>query len=307
MTTPTGQQYELSHGPYRAVVTELGATLRELTHDGQPLIVSFAEDASPVGCQGQQLLPWPNRIRDGRWTWEGVEQQLALTEPDRHNALHGLASWVPWTTTNQTDTTLTQVVTIYPQPGWPGIVEAELTHTLGDDGLTVTVRARNAGEHPVPFGYAAHPYLTAGGTIADSVVVVPAEQYLVVEPERLLPVRLEPVAGRPEDLRSPAAQGTRSLDTAYTALTSSGGWEASVSNGDRTVVVWGDENFGWIQVFNQTDGIAVEPMTCGPDAFNEGPTHADLITLAPGAEFSASWGLRAGSAAGGQAATGTIS
>lgn len=296
MTSPTGQQYALTHGPYRAVITELGATLRELSHEGEPMIAGFAEDASPVGCQGQQLLPWPNRIRDGRWVWEGAEQQLAITEPDRHNALHGLASWVPWTTTNQSDDSLTQAVTVYPQPGWPGIVEAEITHTLGADGLTVSVRARNAGEDAIPFGYAAHPYLTAGGTVPETTVVVPAERYLVVEPERLLPIELAAVDSWPEDLRAPAPLGEKSLDTAYTGLaTKDGGWEATVSHGSRTVVLWAEEAFGWIQVYTQgDDGVAVEPMTCGPDAFNPGPTHDDVIVLGPGEEFQASWGLRAG-------------
>ena len=83
---PTGTQYEISHGPWQAIVTEQGATLRSLHYEGTDVIKSFDADQSPTSSQGQQLLPWPNRIRDGHYTFDGMEQQLAVSEVDRHNA-----------------------------------------------------------------------------------------------------------------------------------------------------------------------------------------------------------------------------
>lgn len=85
---PTGTQYEISHGPWQAIVTEQGATLRSLHYEGTDVIKSFDADQSPTSSQGQQLLPWPNRIRDGHYTFDGMEQQLAVSEVDRHNAIH---------------------------------------------------------------------------------------------------------------------------------------------------------------------------------------------------------------------------
>ena len=95
-TSPSGDQHLLTHGRYRAVVTESGATLRSLTYDGRDLVQGFPEDRMPSAGRGQVLMPWPNRIRDGAYTFGGASQQLPLSEPGRHNASHGLVRWVSW-------------------------------------------------------------------------------------------------------------------------------------------------------------------------------------------------------------------
>ena len=105
---PTGTQYEISHGLWQAVVTEQGATLRSLRHNGDDVIKTFEADQSPASSQGQQLLPWPNRIRDGRYRFDDVDQQLAISEVDRNNAIHGLVAWSPWHLVEHTDFSVTQ-------------------------------------------------------------------------------------------------------------------------------------------------------------------------------------------------------
>ena len=97
MTAPSGEQFEIAAGGYRAVVTECGAALRVLEHAGRPLLDGFAEDEMSPGGRGQLLVPWPNRIRDGAYSFDGRDLQLGLTEPARHNAIHGLARWAAWT------------------------------------------------------------------------------------------------------------------------------------------------------------------------------------------------------------------
>ena len=99
---PTGEQYEIVSGGHRAVVTEVGATLRSYAVDGVDVVRGFAEDETVKGGRGQNLLPWPNRIRDGKYTFAGQSHQLALSEPARHNASHGLARYVPWVLTDRT-------------------------------------------------------------------------------------------------------------------------------------------------------------------------------------------------------------
>ena len=297
MTNPTGEQYEIVSGDHRAVVTEVGATLRSYTVEGRHVVRGFEADEVVHKGRGQQLLPWPNRIRDGVYTFGGEEQQLSLSEPDRHNAIHGLARHVVWSLTEQTEDSVTQQVRIYPQTGWPGIVEATLTHAVSERGLGVTVKVTNIGAVDVPFGYAAHPYLTVGEETVDEVAVtVPANSYLEVD-DRLLPVRISPVEGTDSDLRSGAPLGTTNLDTAYTDLVrdEDGRWRVKLALGDRYAELWGDATMSWIQVFTgeqyRTLSLAVEPMTCGPDAYNEGPTHEDLIVLAPGKSYTGRWGI----------------
>ena len=92
----SGEQYEIISGTHRAVVTEVGATLRSFSVEGRDVVRGFGLDEMSTAGRGQNLIPWPNRIRDGRYTFNGVTYQLALTEPARHNASHGLARYVPW-------------------------------------------------------------------------------------------------------------------------------------------------------------------------------------------------------------------
>jgi aldose 1-epimerase len=296
-THPTGDQYEITFQEQRAVVTEVGATLRVYSVDGRDVVSGFAEDQVVRGGRGMQLLPWPNRIRDGLYTFDGVEQQLDLSEPERHNAIHGLVRHVVWDLMDFTGDSVTQRVRVYPQPGWPGILEATVTHTLGPDGLEVTVSAKNIGSTPVPFGYAAHPYFTVGEEVVDDIeLLLPAATYLEVD-DRLLPIELVPVDGREQDFRTPHTLGSVNLDTAFTDLSRDADGRARVKLvlGDRYAEMWCDASYGWLQVFTgehrRDIALAVEPMTCGPNAFNPGPTDQDVIVLEPGASFSGRWGV----------------
>lgn len=297
MTYPTGEQYEISSGDQRAVITEVGATLRSFQVGGRDVVRGFAADEVVHGGLGQQLLPWPNRIRDGRYPFGGSTQQLALSEPDRHNAIHGLVRHVPWTLVEHTADRVEQSVRVYPQLGWPGTIEATLRHSVSDAGLLVEVSVTNIGDGAVPFGYAAHPYLTVGEQTVDEVAVkLPAGRYLDVD-DRLLPVELRPVVGTPYDLRAGGPLGGVNLDTAFTDLADEDGrWAVRLELGDRWAELWAEAKFGWLQVYTGADrrdlSIAVEPMTCGPDAFNPGLTHDDVIVLQPGDSFAGQWGIR---------------
>lgn len=299
--SPTGIQHVLVHDKQLAVVSELGATLRSYAVDGRDVIVGFGEEASPFSGQGQQLAPWPNRIQDGHWAFDGHDHQLALSEPERGNAIHGLVRWLPWTTLAKTVDMVSQRVLLAPQPGWPEPLELVITHRLGNQGLQVDVAARNLGENPVPFGYAAHPYLLApdeGLELDRARLRLPFEEYLETD-QRLLPVALHPVAGSDVNLRDGAELAGRELDTAFTSPSGStaggsDGWQAELLGGRHRTVLWADKGMGWVQVYTPGDreSVAVEPMSIGPDAFNAGPTHHDLTVLAPGGTTRCRWGLR---------------
>jgi aldose 1-epimerase len=294
---PTGEQYEIVSGSHRAVVTEVGATLRSFSVDGRDVVRGFGEQEMSSAGRGQNLIPWPNRIRDGRYEFNGVTNQLALSEPARHNASHGLARYVPWVLVEKKTDAVTNRVRLYPQSGWPGALEAIITHQVGDAGLTVSVEATNIGAGELPFGYGAHPYLTVGESTVDEVTVtVPAALYLEVD-DRLLPTKISPVDGTPYDLRQGRILGPTSLDTAMTDLGRDPDerWHVRLELGDRYAELWGDQTMRWAQVFtggpHRDWSVAVEPMTCGPDAFNEGPTHDDMRVLAPGETFTGQWGI----------------
>ena len=84
----TGQQFSISHGDYEAVITELGATMRKLTYKGEDLTVALGPDDLVTCCHGQILIPFPNRIEGGEYTFEGKTYSLPIDEHDRNTAIH---------------------------------------------------------------------------------------------------------------------------------------------------------------------------------------------------------------------------
>lgn len=297
--SPTGEQWHLAAGADELVVVEVGGGLRSWTRDGVDVLAGYAADAPCTSGRGQQLIPWPNRIRDGRYTRDGVEHQLPLTEVEYANASHGLVRWAPWRQVERTDASLTVGHRLFPQPGWDWHLESTTTYAVSADGLSVTVRVTNVGEDTAPFGYGAHPYVAIGeAAVGEVEVEIPGSTYVEVD-EQLIPTGTAPVDGTPFDFRERKAIGTQRLDTAYRDLeVVDGRWTVSVAAPGRPVVdVWAQaESLPWAQVFSgkaEADqpgehGIAVEPMSCPPDAFNSGES---LVELAPGQTWSGTWGI----------------
>lgn len=298
---PTGQQWTVRRGDDELTVVQVGGGLRTWTRGGVDVVAGYPADAMAVAGRGQLLIPWPNRLRDGRYAFGGKEQQLPLSEPAKHNASHGLVRWASWDLLDQTSSSVTVGYRLHPQPGWSWLLDLTTVYALGDEGLTVTTTAHNVGDGDAPYGYGAHPYLSIVGTpVAEVVLHVPASDALEVDPDRLLPVGTHPVDGTAYDFREARPIGDLALDTAYTGLTrgADGRWAVTVSGLETgSVSLWGDEAYAWAQVFTGrahpetegTTGIAVEPMTCPPDAFNSG---TDLVVLRPEQSHTGSWGIR---------------
>jgi aldose 1-epimerase len=299
-----GWELALRDGAYTAVVTEIGGGLRVLQHGGQDLVRQYQADQVRPRYTGVVLAPWPNRVADGAYEFHGEVHQLPLTEPERGNALHGLVTWDRFRAEQVTESSVTLVDALVPRVGYPFEVEVSVTYTLsGRDGLQTTVRGRNTGSRAAPWGTAAHPYLQAGAAHVDEcVLTVPADQVLEVTPDRLLPVGLAPVEGTDLDFRSATLIGDTFVDHAFTGLRAGDDGLVRVrltsESGQGVECAWDPDVLPWVQVHtadtpeaatNRT-GLAVEPMTCGPDAFNSGQ---DLVVLQPGAEHVASWTLRA--------------
>lgn len=294
MISPTGEQYVIESHGYRAVVTQSGV-LRQLRHQGRDLVDGFAADAMPSGGRGQLLVPWPNRIRDGRYDFGGATHQLALTEPKRGNASHGLVRWVSWSLARHDPAVVELRYRLPAQTGYPWSLDLSTTWEVDDEGLTVTQSATNRADSPAPYASGAHPYLLAGPGPCDRWELgLPAATYLTVDDERLLPTGRSSFAGVVGD-----PLGDTVLNHAVTDLDRDAERVAVVElhdpESDTGVALWVDEHHRWLQVYTGDDtptprvSVAVEPMTAPPDAFNSGE---DLVVLEPGASFSASWGIR---------------
>ena len=296
---PTGTQIVLHGRGLTAIITEVGATLRELSWQGRPLVSGFGRHDLPHAYQGAVLAPWPNRLADGRYRWGDHTYQVPLSEPERHNALHGLVCFAPWQVVDRDPESVTLAHRLWPQRGYPFLLDLEARYELSDEGLTFTLTAVNAGDGPAPYGASFHPYLVAGGgRVDDWTVQVPAATYLTVDPDRLLPVAVAPVGPAGYDFRSAASLAGIEVDHAFTDLAFDGDQDGAgavtlqlVGPGGRGVAMTWDRGAPWLQLCipdenNPTmtrQALAVEPMTCPPDAFNSG---IDLITLPPGGQHT---------------------
>ncbi|HUN34031.1 MAG TPA: aldose 1-epimerase family protein [Trebonia sp.] len=302
MTIPlTGEQYEIRAGDYAATVTALGANLRALSHDGRNLVVTYDPDDLPPHAAGMLLSPWPNRVDHGTYTFEGATHHLALSEPAISNAIHGLTRFELFTPVAHDASSVTLRSPGHGAQGYPFAVQVDASYSLdAAAGLTVAITATNVGSRPAPWGTAHHPYLTVAAEVIDGCeLTLPAGQWLPVD-ERLIPAG-EPrdVAGGELDFRAKREIGKIHLDTAFTDLARDGddlAW-VHLEGGGAHTGLWMDTSYQWLQVFT-SDGLepehlraalAVEPMTCPPNAFVSG---IDRIRLAPGEAVTHRWGLR---------------
>ncbi|MBB2892856.1 aldose 1-epimerase family protein [Flexivirga oryzae] len=298
--SPSGEQWEIGHGDQRLTVVSVGGGIRSYVAGTRPVLHGYPDDARADAGRGQLLMPWPNRIADGKYTFNGKAQQLPLTEPARRNASHGLVRWEQWSLVERSESAATVGFRLMPGPGWDGIVDLTVRYVLDDGGLTVTPSATNVGTVAVPFGFGAHPYLTVGeGAVDELSLSLPARSYCTVD-DRLLPTGVEPVDGADVDFRTPQPIAGTLLDTAFTDLTADddGRWRISISSEGRSTTLWAEaDSFPYTQLFTgdslpgdraRHTGVAVEPMTCPANAFVTGEA---LVVLEPGDTWSASWGI----------------
>lgn len=297
-TTP--ESLHLTAGDYTATLTRTGATLCALTWRDRDLILPFGPAEGPQLSQGQVLLPWPNRIDRGRYTFDGVEYRLAVNETDLDTAIHGLTRHEPWTVASHTAERADLTYHLKGAPGYPGELELAVSYELSaEDGLTVAISATNIGTVAAPYGNGTHNFLTVGGTLDDATLRLPVAAHLPVN-DRLIPAGgPQHVAGTDYDFRMARRIDGTVLDTAFTDVAgrdAEGRMWATLTRDGAGVALWADETYGWLQVFSadrphldmHRKGLAVEPMTCPPNAFASG---VDLIVLDAGESHRSSYGV----------------
>lgn len=296
----TGKQFEITRGQARAVITEVGAGLRVFEVDGVPYSETFGVDEEPPRGAGIVLVPWPNRVAGARWHHRGEPQDLDITEPERGHAIHGLVRHVTWTVTEHTTPAVSLEVTVGPAPGWPFRFRTSISYELGGDGgLRVTHGLHNLGEDSMPFGVGAHPYPRPGNLDVDECeLTLGAHSMLRLDPERKVPVGVPTsVEGTGYDLRAGRQLSTVELDSSFGDCRpgADGLVRHTLTHSAGGVEVWADPVFRWVQVFTPPEypgkagrAVAIEPMTCPPDALNSG---TDLLHLQPGHPWAASWGI----------------
>ena len=296
---PSGHQYEIRNGDQHATIVEVGGGVRAYRVGERDVLQAYPVEAMCDGAHGAPLIPWPNRLADGRYAFDGTEYQVALTEPDKHNAIHGFLHWRPFYAIRQSTSQIVMATTLYPLEGYPFRLEVQIDYTLDETGLSVTTTATNAGEHACPYGCGQHPYLSPGsGLINDCTVHLAAQTRIVTDPERQLPIGVEDVTGTAFDFRSGRQIGDLRVDYAFTDLdrdTAGRAWVSLTGSDDRTTEVWVDDAYPIIELYTadtlaaprRRRGLDTEPMTCPPNAFK---TTEGVIRLEPGETTRSAWG-----------------
>jgi aldose 1-epimerase len=268
--------------------------------DGTDIVDGFPVEEMSSAGRGQILAPWPNRLQDGRFSRYGLDAQAALDEPAKGNAIHGLVRWLPWQVLWASESRVELGCVLHPQPGYPWRLALRILYALDDEGLEATLTAENLSEGPAPFGVGFHPYVTLGGPIDDAVLTIPATRRWSSD-DRGLPTTDEPVAGTPDDFTTGTTIGATRLDTAFSDLTRDDDGRARVvvasQDGADRVTVWAGRGFDYLMIYTgdtlepvlrRRRGIAIEPMTCPPNALATG---AGVIRLQPGGSWTGTWGI----------------
>jgi aldose 1-epimerase len=298
---PSGEQIEIAHGEQRAVVVEVGGAVRTYTAGDRAILDGYGESEMCVGGRGHPLIPWPNRVRDGRYEWDGRPLQLDITEPELGNAIHGLTRWRSWRIAQRDRARVVMEEVLHPTPGYPFTLDLQIVYELRDHGLVVTTRARNIGVDAAPYGVGFHPYLQRpDGALIDAAILTLSAAVELVADERSIPQTRAGVAAGDRDFRAPRAIGELVIDTCFTDLSRDADGLArfvlAEPDGSARTAVWLDDAYPYVMVYTgdtlppaqRRRGIAIEPMSCAPNAFQTGE---GLIRLEPGGTHQASWGI----------------
>lgn len=302
MHRPFGEQYTIAHGDYAATISGLGAALREFSCRSIPILWGTPNQTLPIGGAGQVLAPWPNRLADGQYVFNGVRGVVPLDEPARHNAIHGLVRWLYWDREYIERDRVKLRCTLAPQPAYPFQISLAVLYEISDGGLIVRVEAEVEGADLAPFGIGFHPYFLGDQAgLARARLILPARHRYVLD-DRGLPVEREALGGEFEPLSSESglALGEARLDDCFFGLERDAVGIAAVryfpgDSGIAEVVLRLSPEFDYVMCYTgdtlpegkRRRAVAIEPMTCAPNAFVTGDGLRALGDASPFiAEFS---------------------
>jgi aldose 1-epimerase len=299
MIAPSGEQITIVLGDQQAVIVEVGGGLRSYSAGGRELVDGYGAHEMSSSGRGQVLIPWPNRLEDGSYEFDGRRHQLPLNEPERRNAIHGLVRWTAWSVAEREAHRAVMQHVLYPQPGYPFLLRTSIEYGLSDRGLRVRTTTTNLGSERCPYGRGAHPYLTLGTATIDRLFLTLPAGTVLRSDQRGLPIGSKAVEGTGYDFRQSRRIGSTVLDHAFTDLQRDEDGNAWVQLRDPDsgiqVSLWVDHSYPYLMLFSgdplpgvSRRSLAVEPMTCPPNAFRTG---VSLITLESGSSCTGTWGI----------------
>ncbi|WP_330984182.1 MULTISPECIES: aldose-1-epimerase [Enterobacterales] len=274
----SGTTIALQAGEYQAQIVTVGAGLASLTHRGRHVVIPHPPEAMPLAHLGKVLIPWPNRIANGSYQHEGVTLTPAINDRAGNAAIHGLLAWQNWQIVEQSTAHVVLSAFLPPNYGYPFMLAAEVTYRLDEQtGLSARLLSKNIGDTTAPYGAGVHPYLTCNLQSVDGCELrLPVCQIFDVATSRYY-------TDKTLDFQQTKVIGNTCIDHTFNVPQHEAQWEVRLTHPQTGMSVWLRSGQPWIQVYSgeklQRRGLAVEPMSCPPDAFNSG---IDRLWLQPG-------------------------
>jgi len=300
--TPSGGQYEISRGDQHAVVVEVGGGVREYRVGSRHVLDPYPVHAMCDGAHGAPLIPWPNRLADGKYSFDGTDYQVALSEPKSATAIHGFLRWRNWDVRAHEPSRVVMGNLLRPLQGFPFCLDVRVAYELDDDGLSVTTTATNVGVTDAPWACGAHPYLSPGVGLIDAATLEFAAGLRIDTDNRQLPKAEVAVAGTEYDFSEARPIGPLEIDYAFKDVARDGAgraWVRLTGTDGRRAELWCDASYPLVELYTgdalasdrKRHGLGVEPMSAPPNAFATGQ---GVIRLAPGQSTAHIWGARLG-------------
>ncbi len=300
--SPSGDQFEISHGEQRATIVEVGGGIREYRVGSRHVLDPYPREMMCDGAHGVPLIPWPNRLADGRYSWDGVNYQVDISEPASNTAIHGFLRWRNWSLLSQSTSEVIMGYVLRPLQGYPFAVDVQISYSLDGDGLQVATAATNIGMTAAPWACGQHPYLSAGGNGAklDDCTLQFSAGIRIDTDARKLPAANVAVAGSEYDFGKSRRISDLTMDYAFTELDRDAdgrAWVRLTGADGRRGELWVDESYPVVEIYTGDTlkperrrlGLGCEPMSAPPNAFATGQS---VIRLEPGETVIHQWGAR---------------
>jgi aldose 1-epimerase len=282
-----------------AVVSPVGASLMELALSGNKVIEQAAA-GRPELSAGVVMAPWSGRIAGGKWIDEtGAERSLAINEPARNNALHGLVYDKSFAVKKSTASSVELVIDITATDGYPYALRLAVSYEIEDGELYASFAVKNLSDARAPFSIGFHPYFSTAWADAPLKLQVSAGSVLELN-ENMIATGKAKVSDADKDLRAGKALTEVKLDDDFTDLDFVHGIATTklLTASGSGLEVWQEDVFKHAVIYTPEEfptqsgsikAIAIEPCSSAVNAFN---SKQDLLVLSPGETRSGSWGIR---------------
>ena len=264
------------------IFPNLGASIQELQFGGFDVIRGIQAQESDLPFfrryyPSSFLFPFPGRVAGGTYEYQGKHYQLPTNEGGRDNAIHGFLAEAPFELVQKNMNQEMALLDFQYQydgseQGFPFPTQINIIYEITNKGFQFTLKIINTGNSSFPFGLGWHPYF-ASENLAAATLDFQAIEQLVVDENQI------PTGAEPNQFISPI--GNQQLDTSYLLSNSMIRFSSHYYNMNlRTLFV--EKEYLQLYTPPSRNSIAIEPMTCEPNAFN---SHKGLQELAPNASY----------------------